>query len=79
MLKKVKERSMLKIHERFVLDEVTIDNFLSVLLVVYAYTGCDTVSAFSGQGHYVMWFPENSKSQKIKEFYKPLNRTEKHD
>ena len=38
------------IHERFVLDEVTIDDFLSALLGVYAYTGCDTVSAFSGQG-----------------------------
>ena len=48
------------IHERFVLDEVTIDDFLSALLVVYAYTGCETVSALSGQGHYVRRLPENS-------------------
>lgn len=38
------------ITQRFLPDEFTTDEFLSVLLGVCSYTGCDTVSAFTGKG-----------------------------
>ena len=59
------------ISQRFVSDDFTIEEFLSALLGVYAFTGCDTVSAYSGKGK-VRAVKLISKKKKYVELFKKI-------
>ena len=76
-LNEVKEN----LSKRFTTDMFDIDQFSSALLGVYAYTGCDTVGAFSGKGK-IKAIKLMSKNRDYVELFSSLgsswNLTEEH-